>query len=127
VHAGREPKGICIQHRVVGVEEVVHVVVVEWLIAIVRCQRGWARKWGVLRRRHGWWHAVRRRKVVVREGAGAGAGRLIAGFLVVVIVGLFIILLLYTPISLGLQSPIPKCGIGKIGVSLPSWFMWSEY
>jgi hypothetical protein len=44
---------------------------------------------------------------VVREGAGAG--RLIARFLVVVIVGLLIILLLYTPISLGLQSPIPKC------------------
>jgi len=56
---------------------------------------------------------------------GAGAGRLIARFVVLVIVGLLVILLLYTPISLGLQGPIPK--YGKIGVSLPSWFMWSEY
>ena len=39
---------------------------------------------------------------------GAGAGRLIARFFVLVIIGLLVILLLYTPISLGLQSPIPK-------------------
>ncbi len=39
---------------------------------------------------------------------GAGAGRLVTQFLVVVVVGLLVILLLYTPISIGLQSPIPK-------------------
>ena len=106
MHASREPERICVQHWIVGIEEVIHVVV-ERLVAIVRRQRGWARKWWVLRRWHWRWHAVRGREVVVREGAGAG--RLIARFLMVVVVGLLIILLLYTPISLGLQSPIPKC------------------
>lgn len=108
MHAGREPEWICIQHRIIRVEEVIHVIVVEWRVALIWCQRGWACEGWVLRRWHWWWHAVRRWEVVVREGAGAG--RLIAWFLVVVAVGLLIILLLYTPISLGLQSPIPKCG-----------------
>lgn len=117
MHASREPEWICIQHWIIRVEEVIHVV--ERLTAIVGCQRGWACEWWVLCRRHRRWHAVRGWKVGVREGAGAG--RVIARFFVVVVVRLLIILLLYTPISLGLQSPIPKSG--KRGVSLPSWFM----
>lgn len=121
MHACREPEWICVQHRVIRVEEVVHVV--ERLSAIIWCQRGWACERCVLRWWHWGWHAIRRWEVVVREGAGAG--RLIARIFVFVVVGLLIVLLLYTPISLGLQSPIPKKG--KRGVSLPSWVMWSEY
>jgi hypothetical protein len=69
---------------------VVHAV--EDVTAIVGRQRSWARERRVLRGRHRRRHVVRRREVLLREGAGAC--RLVARIVVVVGVGLFLVLLL---------------------------------
>jgi hypothetical protein len=64
------------------------------MVSVVGRQRARARKGRILRRRHWRRHVIRGREVLLGERAGASG--MVARVVVVVGVGLFIILLLYT-------------------------------
>lgn len=94
MHGCAQPKRIGVQHGVVRVEELV-VHAIEDMSTVVGCQRCWARKGCVLCRGHRGRHVVRWREVLLREWAWPR--RLVARVVVIVVcVGLFLVLLLYT-------------------------------
>lgn len=99
MHARRQTKGVCIEHGVVWVEEVVHTV--ENSTYLAGLGRGDGVRGGegrVLCRRHGRLHALALHRL--RRGEAlriwTGPSGLVAGFFLVYHIGLLIVLLLCT-------------------------------
>ena len=98
VHACGQAEGVGVEHRIVGVEEVVHPVehIGADVVRVVRGDRVRRCEWLVLRWRHRRLHALALHRLGRRERlwVRTGPSRLIAG-LVIEHIGLLIVLLLY--------------------------------